>query len=157
MLQGREKSTSSESEATGPKKKVYFPKNPELGPTNGTTKNAPKMPSVPRHVNDKGPHVLELVYQVGRKSFRGLVDTGADQSVVDVQFARMLETESNGEIEKYALYPPIELVVGDGGKVVVDAALKVKLFIKPTFHFDVVFVKLLLTNFSKYLVFQKFC
>ncbi len=100
----------------------------------------PKLLSRLDHVNDKGSHVMQLIYHIGRKHYWGLVDTGADQSVMDTEFARKVLENCQLDCEKLELSSPIELIVGDGGLVHVNSAIKLKIIIKPGFAFYVVFV-----------------
>ncbi len=97
----------------------------------------PKLLSRADHINDKGLHVLQRIRHLGRKHYRELVNIGADQSVMDTKFARRVLDNCNSDFEKYELSPTpsIELIVGNGGLVCVNSAIKLKINIRPSFAF----------------------
>ncbi len=57
--------------------------------------------------------VFNLIFHVGMHQYYGLIDTGADQLVVDAQFANDLKSVPGIVVETYELTSPIKIIVGD--------------------------------------------
>ncbi len=96
--------------------------------------------STPIAINFGKSQVFNLKCHIGTKSYYGLVDTGADWSVVDPDFAAELRMIPGANAHTFSLSTPVELVFGDGGSSVLDSALSVDILLKPA---DVVYSVLL--------------
>ncbi len=82
-------------------------------------------------VNQGRSRVLNLIFHVGVHQYYGLIDTGADQSVVDARFANDLKSVPGIVVETYELASPIKIIVGDGAVLTLDSVLLLEVLVKP--------------------------
>ncbi len=83
---------------------------------------------------------LEIVFSVGNKKYTGLVDTGADHSVMRSEFGQQLLEELGQKATKYTLMSNMELTVANGQTLTLDSALGIEIVVKPGFSLIINFI-----------------
>ncbi len=84
--------------------------------------------------------IFQLLFTKGNKTYKGLIDTGADRTVMKEALGRELLDAWGSQITKYAFKDKVQLTVGSGAVLTLDTIIGAQIFIKPGFSIIVNFI-----------------
>ncbi len=84
--------------------------------------------------------IFQLLLTIGNKTYKGLIDTGADRTVMKEALGRELLDKGGSRITKYAFKDKVQLTVGNGAVLTLDTAIRMQIFVKPGFTITVNFI-----------------
>ncbi len=84
--------------------------------------------------------IFQLLFTIENKTYKGLIDTGTDQTVMKEALGRELLDAWGSQITRYAFKDKVQLTVGNGAVLTPDTAIGAQIFIKPGFSIIVNFL-----------------